>query len=81
MIPRLTLGDIRWETPAVEPLMRPKAWRSLDKQVAAHLRAVDADLSAWAGHEPKTEGVDQLLDERLFLRPPDVMDTWPGRKP
>lgn len=80
-MPRLTLGDIRWETPAVEPLMRPKAWRSLDKQVAAQITQVDQILSAWAGHHPKTEAIDQLLDERLAVRPPDVMDTWPGRNP
>jgi hypothetical protein len=79
-MPRLTADDIRWVTPPAEPRMSSRAWRSLDRQVARQIADVDGCLSAWAGHEPKTSAIDQLLDERLMLRPPDVMDTT-RRKP
>lgn len=72
------LGLIRWVMPP-DPPMTARHWRTLDQHVTAELRAVDRALSAWAGWQPKTEAVDQLLDERLVLRPPDVMATWPGR--
>lgn len=78
--PRLTAADIRWVVPPAEPRMTPRAWRNLDRAVAKQLAQVDGCLAAWAGHEPKAEAVDQLLDERLALRPPDVMDTH-RRKP
>lgn len=72
------ISDIAWQTPAQEPPMSRRAWRNLDRQITAELKSIDADLSAWAGWEPKTEAVDQLLDERLRYRPRDVMDTWPA---
>jgi len=80
-MPRLTAADIDWQTPPAEPRMSSRVWRNLDRQVLAELRAIDRDLSAWAGHEPKAEGVDYLLDARLYIRPPDAMDTWPAKKP
>jgi hypothetical protein len=73
--PRLTAADIRWVVPPAEPRMTSRAWRKVDRKVGQQLREVDACLSAWAGHQPKTEAIDRLLDERLGLRPPDVMDT------
>lgn len=76
--PRLTAADIHWVNPPAEPRMTARDWARADRRVADNLRAVDRALSAWAGFEPKT-GVDYLLDERLYLRPPDVMATWPGR--
>lgn len=79
--PRLTADDIRWAVPPAEPRMTVRAWRNRDREVTAELTAIDQNLTAWAGWEPKTEAVDQLLDARLYYRPPDVMDTWPGRKP
>ncbi len=75
----LRSSDITWQTPTEEPPMSRRAWRNLDRQVAKRLAEVDGCLSAWAGHEPKTEAIDQLLDERLAYRPPDVMDTWPAK--
>lgn len=77
--PRLSLGDIRWVMPD-EPPMTARHWRNLDRAVTGELAAVDRNLSAWAGFEPKGPGMDQLLDERLYLRPPDVMATWPVRR-
>ena len=79
-MPRLTAGDIRWVVPPAEPRMSSRAWRNLDRAVAKQLAQVDGCLAAWAGHKPKTEAIDQLLDERLALRPKDVMDTL-RRKP
>jgi hypothetical protein len=69
-------------TPPAEPRMSSRAWRNLDRQVTAELASIDRDLSAWARHEPKTEAVDYLLDARLYIRPPDVMESGqitPGR--
>jgi len=71
----LRSSDITWQTPPQEPPMSRRAWRNIDRTVAAELTAIDRDLAAWAGWEPKTEVVDQLLDARLYYRPPDVMDT------
>jgi hypothetical protein len=80
-MPRLTSAGVEWQTPPAEPRMASRAWRNLDRQVAAELVAIDRDLSAWAGHEPKAEGLDHLLDARLFIRPPDAMETWPAKTP
>jgi len=71
----LRSSDITWKTPPEDPPMSPRAWRNIDRTVAAELTAIERDLSAWAGYKPKTEAVDQLLDARLYYRPPDVMDT------
>jgi hypothetical protein len=74
--PRLALDDVRWVSPD-EPRMTGRDWARADRRVSDNLRAVDRGLSAWAGFEPKAAGMDMLLDERLFWRPPDVMATWP----
>jgi len=74
----MTSADIHWVTAPAEPLMRARDWHRADRRMRDNLAAVDRCLSAWAGHEPKTVAVDHLLDERLFLRPADVMATWPG---
>lgn len=76
--PRLTAAEIRWVTAPVEPLTTWRDWRRADRRVTDNLKAIDRDLSAWVGFEPKTVQVDYLLDERLYLRPPDVMATWPA---
>lgn len=77
--PRLSTGDIRRIAPADER-MTARHWRNLDRAVTAELDAVDRGLAAWVRFEPKGAGMDQLLDERLMLRPPDVMATWPVRR-
>lgn len=74
---RLTSADIHWVTAPAEPRMTSRDWRHADRRVTENLRALDRDLTAWAGF-PKKAMVDQLLDERLYLRPPDVMATWPA---
>lgn len=71
----LRSSDITWQTPAEEPPISRRELRNADRMVAAELKAIDRDLAAWAGWEPKTEVVDQLLDARLYYRTPDVMDT------
>jgi len=76
--PRLTVDDIGWVTPD-EPRITGRDWRRADRRTADNLRAVDRGLSAWVDFEPKGPGMDLLLDERLFWRPPDVMATWPVR--
>jgi hypothetical protein len=76
---RLTSADIHWVTPRAESPTTRRDWRRADRRVTDNLLAVDRGLSAWAGFRPKTEAVDYLLDERLMLRPPDVMATWPAR--
>lgn len=75
----LRSSDITWQTAPAEPPMSRRAWRNVDRQVTAELTAIDRDLAAWAGWGPKTETVDQLLDARLYYRPPDVMDSWPRK--
>lgn len=82
-MPRLTASDLHWETPVAEPRLTSRsiarALKAADRQTDTQITQVDRCLSAWAGHQPKTAAIDHLLDERLFVRPPDVMDTWPGR--
>lgn len=75
--PRLTADDIHWVAPPAEPRMTVRDWSRTDRRVVDNLRAIDRGLSAWAGFHPKTVAVDQLLDERLFVRPPDAMATGP----
>jgi hypothetical protein len=76
--PRLSSADIHWVTAPAEPRMTARDWRNADRRVRDNLAAIDRRLSAWAGFEPKTVAVDHLLDERLMLRPPDVMATRPA---
>jgi hypothetical protein len=47
---------------------------AVDRNVAVHLAEVDRALTGWstAINRPKP-GTDYLLDERLMLRPADVM--------
>lgn len=75
--PRLTV-DIHWVTAPAEPLTTGRDLRRADRRMRENLRAIDSCLSAWAGRVPKTVAVDHLLDERLMLRSPDVMATWPA---
>jgi hypothetical protein len=77
MMPRLSAADIEWQTPLAEPRMSARAWRNLDRSVVREIAVLDRELSAWAGHKPKTEAVDRILDERLYRRSADAIATGP----
>lgn len=72
----LNASDVVREYPPAEPRMTGRAWRQLDQTTEREIRLIDRDLSMWAGH-PKGYAVDDLLDERLYRRPPDAMATGP----
>lgn len=78
-MPRPTASDIRWDVPVAEPRLTARTWRTADRQTAKHLRDIDTCLRPAAGAGKCWERIDYLLDERLFLRSPDAMDTWPAR--
>lgn len=50
---------------------------AVDKRVARTIGELDDLLRCSAGRVKHWEVLDRYLDERLFLRPPDVMATGP----
>jgi hypothetical protein len=64
--------------PAPDVLKVPaRELRDADRQVAEQLKAIHVLLENWR-HRPKNwDLVDALLDERLMLRPADVMASKP----
>lgn len=50
-----------------------------DRQVAEHLQSIDLLLGDWVNLPKDWLPIDMLLDERLMLRPSDVMTSgWPS---
>jgi hypothetical protein len=47
----------------------------LDQQVAGHVSDIDGSLGSYVRCEKDWQAIDLLLDERLFIRPGDVMDS------
>lgn len=71
----------RKPAPDPEPVVSPRDLREADTAVAEQLYAIHLLLDAWAGRPKNWALVDALLDERLFLRPPDAMQTRRPRVP
>lgn len=65
-------GRLEYVLPPREASALSRQVAAVDRNVATEVRAIDQTLASWAGH-PKTAAVDQLLDERLWHRPPDVL--------
>jgi hypothetical protein len=65
---RISAADIVWQPAA-------RAWPQLDQQVAGHVSDIDGSLGSYVRCEKDWQQINLLLDERLFIRPGDVMDS------
>lgn len=63
----------RKRPPVAEPAVSSRDLRAADTAVAEQLYSIHLLLRCWVGRPKNWAIVDRLLDERLFLRPPDAM--------
>lgn len=63
---------------ATEPIVRPRELSDTDLAVAEELHAINILLQGWVGRPKNWRLVNALLDERLAIRPPDVMASRPA---
>lgn len=73
-----TLAEVEWQLTGLDLRVSRRELRAADRAVAAQVQSIDVLLDDWA-HRPRKRWdlIDQLLDERLFVRGPDAMATGP----